>query len=493
VNKGAGDDGIPPSFVKSCADSLKSPLLYIFNLSLSSGIFPTKWKKSFLIPIFKAGKRTDIGNYRGVAILSCFAKLFEVPVYSHLFFAVKSIISPSQHGFVSGRSTVTNLIEFTSYIINNLENGLQIDAIYTDFSKAFDKVNHRLLLRKLNALGFGGSFLEWIASYLTDRKQYVKACGKNSRIISVNSGVPQGSHLGPLLFIIFINDITTCFKHLRFLLYADDLKVFCPIRGVDDYQHAQSELEALSRWCMDNELHLNLNKCKVISFSRNRTTLRYDYELSRHILERTDSMRDLGVLLDRKLDFRSHIEELIVRAARMLGYVRRIGREFKDPYTIKTLYVSFVRSLLEYGGIIWNPYYAVHSNRIESIQKTFLKYALRNLNWDRNSILPPYCQRCRLIDIDALDDRRRFSCVMFVNDVLCGAMDCPNILSKIKLVVPTYRTRNRMLLAEASHRTNYGYNEPLNRAIRTFNEFAENFEFGIGRCVLRDRLKRGRR
>jgi hypothetical protein len=490
VNKGAGDDGIPPSFVKRCADALKTPLLHIFNLSLSSGIFPSKWKNSFLIPIFKAGKRTDIGNYRGVAILSCFAKLFEVLVYSHLFFAVKSVISPSQHGFVAGRSTVTNLIEFTSYILNNMENGVQIDAIYTDFSKAFDKVNHRLLLQKLSAIGFGGNFLKWIASYLTDRKQYVKACGRQSRIFSVNSGVPQGSHLGPLLFLIFINDITHCFKYLRFLLYADDLKVFFPMRGSEDHQYAQTELEALSQWCMDNDLQLNLNKCKIISFSRNRATLNFDYVLSMHSLERVNTIRDLGVLLDQKLDFRCHIEELIVRAARMLGFVRRVGKEFKDPYTLKTLYVSFVRSVLEYAGIIWNPYYAVHANRIEAVQKKFIRFALRTLNWDPHLPLPPYCQRCRLLNMDRLDDRRRLSCVLFINDVLCGNLDSPNILCNIKLNVLPYNTRNRVLLAEVAHRTNYGKNEPLNKAIRTFNEFSDDFEFGMSRCVLKQKLKK---
>jgi Reverse transcriptase (RNA-dependent DNA polymerase) len=137
-----------------------------------------------------------------------------------------------------------------------MEDGIQIDTIYTDFSRAFDKVNHRLLLRNLSALGFGGSFLKWIASYLTDRKQYEKVCGRVSRINSVKSGVSQG----PLFFIIFKSNITHCFEHLQFFLYADDLKVFFPIQGDEDFQRVQSELDALSRWCTDNELCLNLNK-----------------------------------------------------------------------------------------------------------------------------------------------------------------------------------------------------------------------------------------
>jgi hypothetical protein len=151
--------------------------LHIFNLTLSTGTFPSKWKDSFLIPIFKTGKRNDVGNYRGMAILSCFAKLFEVPVFDNIFFLVKSSIMSAQHGFFKGRSTVTNLTEFTSYVLNCMVNGVQVNAIYTDFFKAFEKVSHMLLLRKLAKLGFGGSFLAWIGSCLTGREQFVTASG----------------------------------------------------------------------------------------------------------------------------------------------------------------------------------------------------------------------------------------------------------------------------------------------------------------------------
>jgi ribonucleases P/MRP protein subunit RPP40 len=152
-------------------------------------------------------------------------------IYGHLFFAIKSSITTRHHGFFGGRSTVTNLIEFTSFVIDQMEDGIQIDSIYTDFLKAFDKVNHRLLLRKLRKLGFSGNFLSWIESYLTYRRQYVKACGSRSRYLTVRSDILQGSHLGPLLFIIFINDIASCFQSLHFLLYADDLKIFVPVRN----------------------------------------------------------------------------------------------------------------------------------------------------------------------------------------------------------------------------------------------------------------------
>jgi hypothetical protein len=229
-------------------------LLHIFNLSLSTGTFPFKWKDSFLIPIFKTGKRNDVGNYRGVAILSCFAKLYDV-----------------------------------KYMI------------------IFD--------------------------------------------------------------YIFINDVFSCFKSLRILLYADDLKIFFPVADNGDFANVQAELDVFSQWCIDSGMQLNLGKCKSMNFTR---VFQYEYRL-----DSVDSICDLGVVLGSKLNFTSHIDSLIVKASRMLGYIRRVGKEFRDPYTLKTLYNSFVRFHLDYASVVWNPYYGVQ--RIEATQKKFLKFALRTL------------------------------------------------------------------------------------------------------------------
>jgi Reverse transcriptase (RNA-dependent DNA polymerase) len=489
VNKGSGDDGIPPAFVKLCADGLKIPLLHIFNLSLAQGIFPTKWKNSFLVPIFKSGKRNDVGNYRGVAILSCFAKLFEKIIYGHLFFSIKSSISTRQHGFFSGRSTVTNLIEFTSFVIDQMEDGVQVDSIYTDFSKAFDKVNHTLLIKKLRKLGFGGSFLAWIQSYLTDRKQFVKACGSRSRNFTVRSGVPQGSHLGPLLFIIFINDIISCFKSLNFLLYADDLKIFFSVRTQSDVERAQAELDNFSKWCSDNHLILNLGKCKSMTFSRSPTPIQSIYVLSGCSLSKVESISDLGVVLDPKLNFISHIDALISKASKMLGYIQRIGREFKDPYTLRSLYFAFVRSSLEYACCIWSPFYEIHKRRIENIQRRFVRFALNKLNWNPDLPNPSYCQRRQLLGIDFLFHRRQLYAAMFIRDVLCARLDCPRVLSQLDIIIYRYDVRNRVVLREGTHRTNYGKYAPLEAAKKEFNRFTALFDHGTSREVFRKKIK----
>jgi hypothetical protein len=175
--------------------------------------------------------------------------------------------------------------------------------------------------------------------------------------------------LGHLLFILFINDVFSCFKSLRILLYADDPKIFFPVAGNSDFANAQDELDVIFQWCIDSGKQLNLEKCKTMSFTRSRFTRHFQYELSGHMLGSVDSICDLGVVLDSKLNFTSHIDSLVVIASRMLGYIRRIGKEFRNPYTFKTLYNFFVRSHLDYASVLWSPNYGVHLKRIEAIQK----------------------------------------------------------------------------------------------------------------------------
>jgi hypothetical protein len=196
--------------------------------------------------------------------------------------------------------------------------------------------------------------------------------------------------------------------------------------------------DVFSQMCIDSGLQLNLEKCKSLSFTRSRFTGHFQYELSGHRLDSVVFICDLGVVLDSKLNFTSHIESLIVKASRMLGYIRRVGKEFRDPHTLKTLYNSIVRSHLGYVSVVWNPYYGVHLKRIEAIQKKFMKFALRTLRWNRDIELPPYCQRRRLIDLDVLGSR--VLCALFICDVLSCKLDCPIILSSLKLSVYLYNT-----------------------------------------------------
>ncbi|XP_045450173.1 uncharacterized protein LOC123658926 [Melitaea cinxia] len=247
-HKGSGPDGIPPVVYKRCIKTICVPLCVLFNKSLKSGTFPTLWKTAHIVPVFKSGDKSCCENYRPISILSCCAKLFESIVYDVLYNHFKSSLSPNQHGFVKGRSTTSNLLEYKSYLCKVFAKCGQVDSIYTDFSKAFDRVNHSILTHKLARYGVHGNLLRWVESYLSRRTQLVALKGELSSVFTVPSGVPQGSHLGPLFFNIFVNDLTLCLKS-PCLLYADDLKIYQTITCINDAMKLQGDLDTIARWC----------------------------------------------------------------------------------------------------------------------------------------------------------------------------------------------------------------------------------------------------
>lgn len=464
-NKGPGPDEMHPSFLINCANQISIPLLHIFNLSLNSGIFPQNWKYSFLTPIFKSGNRNDIQNYRGIAILSAIPKLFEKLICHKLTEIVSPFLNKEQHGFIKNRSTITNLSIFTSTIITNMEKGYQTDAIYTDFSKAFDRVSHNVLILKLKYFGIRGSFLKWIKCYLTNRRQRVKFLDVLSNIVTVFSGVPQGSHLGPLLFIIFISDLSKLLIGVDHLLYADDLKIFYKILTSFDASFLQNILDRLNQWCEINKLSLNIKKCSVITYTRKKDFIKYDYTLNNELLQRVDSIKDLGILLDTKLNFNLHYDAIFAKAHAMLGFIKRRASEFNNIWVTKTLYCSLVRSILEYGSVVWNPHHEVHIKKIESIQKKFLLYILNHIYSPRDfNNLPSYLYRLNIINMKTLEGRRDLLASCFIFDVLKRKINITFFNERVLLNNDVRQTRHTNFLKVTHHRTDYGKNEPINRA-----------------------------
>ena len=237
-----GPDKIPSCLLKECSETLYVPLAKLFSLSQKLSFVPDIWKSSYIIPLYKSGSRNEVSNYRGIAKLNDIPKLFEHIIADQLSFSLKNVFSTFQHGFVRNRSTVTNLLEFTCEIFQSFQNRLQTDVVYTDFSKAFDIVNHSLLLKKLELIGFPPSLKDWVSSYLSNRTQHVLFRNCISKPISVLSGVPQGSHLGPLLFNLFINDLPSVIRHASILMYADDVKLFLSVSNVLDYSYLQYDI-----------------------------------------------------------------------------------------------------------------------------------------------------------------------------------------------------------------------------------------------------------
>lgn len=235
-------------------------------------------------------------------------------------------------------------------------------------------------------------------------------------------------------------------------------------------------------------MKLNVKKCNSISISRRLNTPNTTVLLGGQPVQKCERIRDLGVLVDSKVTFIDHYNTIINKANKMLGFIKRFSYNFHDPYTIKTLYISYVRSILEYCCIVWSPFSDNHVSRIESVQKQFLLFALRKLGWRCGQPLPPYEARCKLLDIQTLKERRKFAMISFINDVVSNRVDSQEILSKLNFYAPTRQLRNRSIFSTNHYRTNYAMFGPINQMMRLYNEQCESIDFGMSKAKLKRQL-----
>lgn len=463
-----GPDGIPSCFLKHCLNNLLKPLHIIFNKCIRLGKFPSFWKRSKVVPIFKSGSRSEVANYRPISINNNFAKVFDSILARIVTAHAKEYIIDMQHGFTAGKSTETNLFIFTNFITESIENGFSVDCIYTDLKKAFDRVPINLLMDKLRTFfKICDPLLSCIRDSLCNRFQQISINGFTSLPISVTSGVGQGTHLGPILFLLFINDIKSSFRYSQFLLFADDCKIFVRTSSVADLSALQEDLNSFFSWCNANGLELNISKCKHMRFTRRSNPLHFNFSINGHNLDTVSCVKDLGVLLDTKLSFNTHIDGIVSRASKLLGYIRRTTTSFSNLRCLVILYTAFVRSITDYCSIIWSPYYHIHINRLEAVQRKFVKMLCFKFGFDYDS--NNYDVLVKYFSLQPLARRRVFSDVMFVFKVLNGIVKCPNILAMFSLYMPTRTLRKFPLLAVDFHRTNYGLHCPLTRIANELN------------------------
>ena len=433
VKKGTGPDGIHPLVLKHCSSIIYGPLTTIFNESLALGIFPDTWKRFSVTPIFKKGARSNIENYRCIAKLPTIGKFFEHLVNTQLIKMVENQITPRQFGFMKHRSTTGNLMEFVTYAKMGLSSKAQVDVLYTDFSKAFDRVNHKILLNKLSNFNIPGNLLQWIGSYLSNRRQFVKYRRAESSDFIVASGVPQGSHIGPTLFLLFINDIASIVDDVTLIsLFADDIRITRTIKSTNDILSLQRIINRLKQWCDENDLHLNLDKCAILSIHRGWNPISTSYFYGNYEFKRVSEHRDLGVIIDNKLSFTSHIEFIVSKATSALGFLKRFCYDIRDLSTLKAIYYALVQSNLEYCSIVWSPFYAVYSKKIESVLKQFSMFALREYaRRSRNFHIPSFKNRLERLNMISLFRRRINSSIIFVYDLMMGNSHCPLVLNII--------------------------------------------------------------
>ena len=468
--KSPGPDGLPVSVFKNCRQSLSGPLTDIFNSALQTGVFPVKWKLANVIPVLKKGSRFQVTNYRPISLLCIMSKVFESVLHRRMYAHVSQYIAAEQHGFVKGRSTVTNLSKYTHFISKNINNKVQVDSVYTDFSSAFDSVDHSLLLHKLKSYGIVGKLHKLLSSYLSNRTQIVTINSGASRSEFVTSGVPQGSILGPLMFVIFVNDLPSCFNHSSSLMFADDLKIFRPIIEYSDCERLQHDIEHLSRWCTEWRLNLNIAKCNVISFTNKKNSFIYNYSLNGSLLDRVKYIRDLGVVLSQDMSFNKHIQKIVPNAFKLLGFVRRSCMKEFRPNTLRCLYVSLVRPQIEYASVIWNPNNSHGGNVscIEAVQRRYIRYICYKTNtvYDRAN----YQALCDTFRLTTLFKRRQMCDLIFLFKIIRNYFNDLDIISNINFRVPPKNTRNHDTFVPSRSRINVFKYSCFTRLQTVFND-----------------------
>ena len=356
--------------MKELADFICIPLSILYNKSLKEGAHKS-WTKAIITAIYKKGLKSDTGNYRPISITSVISKVMESIIrdatVAHLM--KHGVLSNGQYGFVPGRNCITQLLLCMEDWTNMIENGESFDIIYTDFSKAFDSVAHERLLLKLENVGIKGDLLNWIRSFLTGRTQCVNVNGVTSSWKDVISGIPQGSVLGPLLFVIFINDMPEKVKFNICKLFADDCKLYGPVND-NDGNIMEIDFNNLENWPRQWQLPFNVKKCKVMHVgSKNPSRA---YKLNDEIIDASDHEKDLGVIIDDSLKFRTHAAAAIKKANQTLGIIKK-SYTSRDAVTISTLYKAMVRPHLEYGNAIWGPFSQGDKKSVESVQRRATK------------------------------------------------------------------------------------------------------------------------
>ena len=375
-HKAAGPDAIRPLVLKELRRTIAPALCTIFSRSYKTGQVPGDWRTANIAPIFKKGCRNTAANYRPVSLTCICSKLMEHIMVSQIsnHLDKQKILSPYQHGFRVGKSCETQLIEFIEDLHDHLRNKVEVDAVVMDFSKAFDKVAHNRLLLKLHDCGIQGRAHAWIKSFLTGRTQRVLVEGSASGYIPVTSGVPQGSVLGPVLFLIYINDIANNLTS-SVRLFADDTIVYRVIRTPTDRLDLQKDLHKLESWSKHWQMHFHPAKCKAINFSRSRHKSLFAYQLYQESLETVSHINYLGVTITNDLRWNKHIENTKNRANYTLRFLKR-NLSVSSPKLKTQAYFTYVRPKLEYAVSVWDPHTNSNIGQIEMVQRRAARWAL---------------------------------------------------------------------------------------------------------------------
>ena len=412
TSKASGPDNLPNMYLKMCAQQLAPALALIFTKSLTSGQLPEDWRNANVVPIFKKGNVHLAENYRPVSLTSVISKLLEHIVCKHLLDHLdrNNVLTHLNHGFRKGFSCETQLMVTMDDLFKQYDNNIQSDIIILDFSKAFDTVPHNKLLYKLQTYGIDGNVLKWITSFLTKRKMRVVVDGETSEYASVESGVPQGTVLGPLLFLCYINDLPDCVSS-QVRLFADDCLLYRPIKNQSDHIALQKDLQNLTSWANTWGMSFNAKKCYLL---RSRSKSSFFYTIKDSILQQVKNSPYLGVTISDDFKWSMHVNKITAKAGAMLGLLKRNLKHC--PMECKKLgYISLVRSNLEYAASIWDPYQQGDIDRLEKVQRRAARFISGNYTSREEGFMTDLLKK---LELPLLESRRKVDRLCYMYKIL---------------------------------------------------------------------------
>ena len=371
----SGHDNFTSKLLKSLKTELKTPLSILANISINEGTYPETYKLAEVVPIYKSKSKDDVGNYRPISLLPTFSKILEKLLHKRIykFLQKNNILYNSQYGFRAKHSTNDAITEFITDVTNNLEKKSNTLSIFLDLSKAFDTIDHNILLTKLNRYGIRGTPLKWFESYLTSRKQYVKINKSKSTINDIACGVPQDSVLGPLLFILYTNDLPNSLEHTHAILFADDTTIYLNSNNINSlYENVNKDLNSLYEWFNTNKLSLNISKTNYMLISNIKQAVvvheKYRVKIGDENIEYKKSLKFLGLIIDENLNWHDHIHYTKNKISKITYSIKMIKHTL-PLQNIKTLYETLVQPHMEYGITLWGGTHDTYVNQVIVQQK----------------------------------------------------------------------------------------------------------------------------
>ena len=468
VSKSLGLDDVSSFIVKEAFTILLAQITHLFNLSLHTSIFPKDWKGALVIPIPKTGNLSNVQNYRPISLLPLPGKLLEKLVHAQLSSHLDNInfLTDNQHGFRKQHSTIHSIAQITKFINTKMDKGQVTLAAFIDFRKAFDCVQHPILLDKLSCTGLGNNALKWFESYLTGRRQRVLANNVHSQYQVVTQGVPQGSVLGPLFYIIYANDINKIIKSCNIALYADDTVLYTASANFDvSTRKIQKDMNALSVWCEQNGIRMNTDKTKLMVFgSPVKISKLPDFEIKIEgsPLTVATHYKYLGITLDRQLNYTKHIQTVISKVSLKLKQFRRM-RYFLDVKAATLVYKNMILPIIEYGDIFLVGTTAENRKKLQILQNKGLRCALREQDTSINKLH-------RKVQLQRLKYRRDQHLLSYMYDVATDDKQHKPKTCSIKT-----RSHNKKLLKICRPKTEKFKNSLAYRGPKKWNSLPEQY------------------